>query len=230
MPAEGSVVAATAVIVIGGAPVDRRALAHLPSERLVLAADSGFDEATALGLTVDIVVGDLDSITAAGLVAAEQAGITVLRHPQDKDATDTELAIDVALERGATRLVALSGGTGPDDLRLDHDLGALLALAAPRLARCEVEAWWGPAHLRVLHGPGRVELVASPGSLVSLLPVHGPAIGVTTDGLRFPLAGETLGAGTSRGISNELLARRATVSLDGGALLVVRPQALGGPP
>jgi thiamine pyrophosphokinase len=224
------VVAATAVIVIGGAPVDRRALVHLPTASFVVAADSGFDQATALGLPVDVVVGDLDSISPEGLAAAERAGIAILRHRPDKDATDTELAIDVALERGATRLCGLSGGARPDDLRLDHDLGALLALAAPRLAGCEVEAWWGSAHLDVLHGPGTVDLVAPPGSLVSLLPVHGPAVGVTTTGLRFPLAGETLGAGTSRGISNELVAARATVVVDGGALLVVRPHALGGLP
>jgi thiamine pyrophosphokinase len=223
-------VAATAVIVIGGGPADRRVLAHLPAAHLVVAADSGFDVATALGLRVDVLVGDLDSISPAGLAAAERAGVAILRHPADKDATDTELAIDVALERGATHLIGLSGGTRPDELRLDHDLGALFALADPRLAGREVEAWWGRAHVHVLHGPGTVEVVALPGSLVSLLPVHGPAVGVTTAGLRFPLEDETLGPGTSRGISNEHTAPRATVTLDRGALLVIRPHALGGAP
>jgi thiamine pyrophosphokinase len=53
--------------------------------------------------------------------------------------------------------------------------------------------------------------------------VHGPALGVVTGGLLYPLAGEDLPPGTSRGVSNVLGADRATVSLTGGVLLAVQP-------
>jgi thiamine pyrophosphokinase len=53
--------------------------------------------------------------------------------------------------------------------------------------------------------------------------VHGPALGVVTGGLLYPLAGEDLPPGTSRGVSNVLAADRATVSLTGGVLLAVQP-------
>jgi thiamine pyrophosphokinase len=222
--------ARTAAIVIGGADLDRRVLAHLPPDRLVIAADSGFDIAVRAGLRVDVVVGDLDSISPDGLAAALDTGVTVDRHPVDKDATDTELAVAAAVQQGAERLIGLSGGPRADDVRLDHELAALLTFADPKLAGCDVEAWWGRAHIRFVHGPRTVEIVAAPGSLVSLLPVHGDAAGVRTAGLRYPLAGETLGGGTSRGISNEVVAEHATVTLDRGALLVVEPDALGGAP
>ena len=63
-------------------------------------------------------------------------------------------------------------------------------------------------------------LEGRPGELVTLLPVGGPAHGVRTEGLRFPLFGETLDPGTTRGVSNEIEGPVAKVSLAEGALLV----------
>jgi thiamine pyrophosphokinase len=223
-------VARAAVIVIGGGAPDPRVVGRVPVDALVIAADSGFDQAVALGLPVHHLVGDLDSISASGLARAEALGVRIARYPVEKDATDAELAIDTALDHGATHLIAISGGAGSDDVRFDHELAALLALAHPRLADRRVEAWWGRAHVRVVHGPGVTELVGPRGTIVSLLPVHGSARGVTTAGLRYPLDGETLDAGSSRGVSNELLHEPATARLDVGTLLVVEPFALGGPP
>jgi thiamine pyrophosphokinase len=212
-----------AVVVIGGDRPHAGAVAQLPPGALVVAADSGVDHALALGLHVDLVVGDLDSATPAAVAAAEAAGATVERHPREKDAIDTELAVDAALLRGATRVVLLAGGGD----RLDQLLAGLLLLAHPALAATEVEAWVGPAHVLVVRGPGEVRVHGEPGALVSLVPVHGPVTGVVSEGLRYPLHGEPLGAGTTRGISNELVGEQATVRLAGGALLVVLPHALG---
>jgi thiamine pyrophosphokinase len=225
MPAEGTV-ATSAVIAIGGEPFDARVLAVLPEERFTIAADSGLDHARRVGLGVDLVVGDLDSVSHDALASAERHGVPVERHPPDKDAVDTELAIAAALTRGFEHIVVLAGGGD----RLDHWLAGLLLLGDPRLADRQVEAWWGGAHVDVMFGPARIDLAGPAGQLVSLLPVHGRASGVTTAGLRFPLDGEDLPAGTSRGVSNELVGGPASVSLRAGTLLVVVPDALGGAP
>jgi len=239
-------VARTAVIVIGGGGIDPRVVAHLPADRMVIAADSGLDHAMELGLEVDLLVGDLDSVSESALAEAGARGTPVERHRPDKDATDTELALTAAVERGCTHLIGV-GGPRPDDSRLDHELGVLLAFAAPALADREVELWWGPAHVLVLHGPGTVPIDAPPGATVSLLPLHGPAIGITTTGLRYPLRAEPLTPGSGRGISNEVDAAgsgpgsagappargrpaRASVHLEAGTLLVIHPLALGGTP
>lgn len=216
----------TFVIVLGGSAPDPRAVALLPADRFVVAADSGLDHACDLGLAVDLVVGDLDSVSPAGLARAAAGGVAVERHPVDKDAIDAELALAAACQRGAEHVVVLTGGGD----RLDHLLAGLALLARPDLRGRRVEAWVGPAHLLALQGPAQAELSGHPGELVTLLPVHGSAHGIVTDGLRYPLHRETLDAGSSRGVSNALTGGLAHVAVEQGALLVIRPYALGGEP
>ena len=211
------------MVVSGGGPPDPGATVGLPAGALVVAADSGLDHARALGLTVDVVVGDLDSVSAPALEAAEAAGAVVERHPEAKDATDLELALDLAVARGARRIVVLGPATG----RLDHLLAGAVLLAAPRYADVEVEARLGPARLAVVR-PGRpAALTGRPGELVTLVPVHGTAVGVTTEGLLYPLRDEDLPPGTTRGVSNEMLGARAAVTLRAGTLVAVLPGATG---
>lgn len=210
----------TAIVIAGGEPVGpraRRLLELLPSADLVIAADSGLDQANAIGLDVDLVIGDFDSVTAEALDAAIRAGTTVERHPREKDAIDLELALDAARRAGAKRVMVVGGDGG----RLDLFAANLLLLASPAFADLDVEAVFGEARVHVVRG----ELVVTgrAGDRLSLLPVHGPASGVTTEGLRYPLAGEELPAGTSRGCSNELVGEIARITLERGTLLCVLP-------
>src|SRR5690348_11873254 len=105
MPAEGTMgppdprAARGALVFAGGdrpVPFDRSATATATSG-IVIAADSGLEHARALGVPVDLVVGDLDSVDPAVLDAAIADGVTVERHPAAKDATDLELALDAAV-------------------------------------------------------------------------------------------------------------------------------------
>lgn len=211
-----------AVIVSGGGPVAANVVGRLPRHRFVIAADSGLDQAIALGIDVDLIVGDLDSVTAGALHDAEQRGVTVERHPVDKDAIDTELAIDAALVRGFDHLVFVGSATG----RLDQLLAGALLVCSPRLATRRVEAWIGDAYLTPVHAAEPVVLERAVGTTVSLLPVSGDAIGVTTTGLRFPLENELLPSATTRGVSNVFATPTATVSLRAGLLIVVVPDDL----
>ncbi len=141
------------------------------------------------------------------------------RHPRAKDATDLELGLAAAVATGATRVVVVGGHGG----RLDHLLANALLLAAPPFADLVVEARMGQAWVTVAR-PGRTTTVTGfVGDVVSLLPVGGPATGVTTSGLAYPLTGGALAPGTTRGVSNELTAPAAVVTLEGGTLLVVKP-------
>ncbi len=211
-----------AVVVIGGDPPDARVARRLPPGAEVICADSGLDHAATLGLTPSVVVGDLDSVSPEALQRAISAGVPVIAHPTDKDATDTELALQLAVAHGHDHIVVVSGGGG----RLDHALGALVALTHVDLAPTGVlEAWIGPALVRVLHGPTTATVTAEPGATVSLVPLAGSARGVHTDGLRWPLVGEDLDAGTTRGLSNELTAPHATIRLADGVLAVIIPDA-----
>lgn len=207
----------TAVVVAGGDPGPAPLLPAPGEHTYVVAADAGLDRALALGLHVDVAVGDFDSVSVAGLAAAERAGCRSERHPCAKDATDLELALDAALAAGPERILVVGSEGG----RLDHLLSSLLLLADPRYAACEVDALLGGSRLHVLHRE-RV-LLGVPGEVVSLVAVHGPAEGVVTEGLVYPLRGETLSPGTSRGVSNVFAAAEARVALERGVLLAIRP-------
>lgn len=209
------------VIIGGGGPPSRAAADALPGGATVIAADSGLDHARALELEVDVAVGDMDSVDQTTLAAATRAGTRIQRHPEAKDATDLELAVDEALSRRPRRLVVV---TGAGD-RLDHTLAVVLLLAAPRLAGVTVEGWIGASHLTVVRQRGALQ--GAPGDLVTLLPVHGPATGVTTHGLLYPLDDEDIDPGSSRGVSNELSAPHATVQLRAGVVVAVQPGAAG---
>jgi len=212
---EGSV----ALVFTGGEPVDSAVAALLPDARVaVIAADSGVERALALGRRVDLVVGDFDSADPAAVEAAVAGGAEIRRYPTDKDQSDLELALHAARAGGAKRVLVVGGSGG----RLDHFLANALLLASPSFADLDIEALVGDARITVIHREAR--LSGAPGDLCSLLAVGGPARGVQTIGLRFPLAGEELLPGSTRGVSNEFTEPIATVSLERGTLLAVQPQ------
>jgi thiamine pyrophosphokinase len=205
------------VVVSGGAPPRPDTALTVPLGAPVIAADGGLEHARALGLDVKTVVGDFDSVSREALAAAEADGVRLVRHPAEKDATDLELALDEALGLSPERILVLAGERG----RLDHFLATLLLLGSSRYADVQVDAEIGAAHVHVIRGER--DLDGEPGELVTLLALHGAASGVRTDGLVYPLAGETLEPGSSRGVSNVLAGDTARIRIEHGVVLVVRP-------
>ncbi len=199
----------------GSLPDPQAARRLVRSGDLILAADGGSRHALALGLMPAVVIGDLDSLSPADRRRLESAGARLIVHPRDKDQTDLELALDFALRQGCTAVVILAALGG----RLDQTLANLALLTAPRFAALDIRLDDGLEEAFFVRGRGCIQ--GRRGDLVSLLPWGGPAAGVVTEGLRWPLRGETLRPEQTRGISNELLAERAAVSLETGLLLVV---------
>ena len=206
-----------AVVVAHGDPHPDDAV-HLGDADLVIAADGGAIWLDELGRRPDRLVGDLDSVDASLVERLEAAGTRVDRHPAAKDESDTELAIRCALDAGADEIVLVAAMSGA---RLDHELANVLLLAHPALRGRDVRIVRGPISLRVLHGGERLALDGGVGDTVTLLALGADASGVTTGGLRYPLRGEALGVGASRGVSNEVVEPPASVALEHGTLLVV---------
>jgi thiamine pyrophosphokinase len=190
---------------------------------LVIAADGGLARARAVGLEPALLVGDLDSLPAAAVPGPDEE-LEVMRAPVDKDESDTELALLEAVHRRATRVTVLGALGGP---RLDHALANLWLLAHPALAGTEVVLLDIGARVGLLTAPGpegaavRRELPGLVGATISLLPVGGDALGITTHGLRYPLRDEPLRTGPARGLSNVRITDGAAVTLREGRLLVV---------
>jgi thiamine pyrophosphokinase len=178
--------------------------------------------AVALGWPVHVLVGDLDSVPAALVEQLAAGGTEVVRHPRAKDHTDLALALALAVEAGASRVTVVGGHGG----RLDHLLANVLLLGSDELAAVDVDARMGPSRLTVVRRER--ELWGVPGEVVSLVALGAGAVGVTTSGLLFGLHDATLAAGTSQGVSNEMTAERATVSVRSGVLAAIQPGERGG--
>ncbi len=199
----------------GNLPDLERARSLLHPDDTILCADGGTHHALALGLQPDLIIGDMDSLTRPEWESLERAGVPIELFPHEKDETDLELALGRALERGATSLLII-GALG---LRLDQTLANLALLSDPRLAGLDARLDDGVEEAVFCRTQVQVEGVK--GDTVSLIPWGGPALDVQTEGLHWLLRGETLHPDKTRGISNQMLAATARVSLGSGLLLVV---------
>lgn len=208
----------TAVVVAAGDRISPAVLDELPREVWVVAADGGLDNARRIGLHVDLLVGDLDSVGDAALDAHTGP---VERHPEDKDRTDLELALAAVAERPNIDRIVVLGGRGG---RIDHLLANAAVLTAPHLANCDIE--WIADGMRTTVVRTHASLHGTPGELVSLLAVGGPAEGIHTRGLRWELSGGRLEPWSARGVSNRFTTPVASVRVASGVLMAIQPQAI----
>lgn len=175
----------------------------------VVAADGGADTARKSGLTPDVIIGDLDSVSPISRRQFPQAQWIQVADP---NTTDLQKALDFLLAQKC-RSCTLAGFTGG---RLDFTLGNALALYpyAARLKLCLVGRGW-----KIYPVCKRQTFAVRPGARVSLLPLV-LCSGVTLTGLKYPLRNARLPLGTTRTLSNEAARANFTVSLVRGTLLV----------
>lgn len=200
---------------IGDAAQARRRLEALRGAT-VIAANGGSHHARPLGLNPDLVIGDLDSLAPRLRRELDAAGARIEEAPARKDETDLELALLEAVRRGADAITLIGAACG----RLDHMLANFYLLAMPDLRGLNVRAVSGSQALW-LAWPGEHVLHGAPGDLISLIPVTPEASDIVTEGLEYPLRGETLHVGAARGVSNVMLGASARFTLGGGLLFVV---------
>lgn len=191
----------------------------LQSTALLIAADGGGDALFKVGQVPHLIVGDLDSITPAALAALIRGGSEVRRFRTDKDETDLELALLAAVERGATHIDILGALGG----RWDQTLSNVALLALPELHDCHVRLLDRGQEAFLVHGYANIS--GTVGDTVSLIPLGGSALGITTRGLHYPLTDATLRFEHSRGVSNVIDSLPAEVTLRAGMLLIVRQGA-----
>ena len=200
-------------LVLGNGEPPSRSLLHeyLADDMLLLCADGGADIAQGYGLTPDYIVGDLDSFSGetTGHIAADK----LIRVDADNTGTDIQKVLRHAVELGVNEAVLL-GFTGK---RTDHLLWNLSVL----------KAFAGKIDLRLIDEycdmrliDRRIRFRAALGQKISLCPLNGPAVGVTTSGLLFPLDNESLIPGVRDGISNEAIADTVEIQVERGDLLL----------
>ncbi|MCK5793594.1 MAG: thiamine diphosphokinase [Anaerolineales bacterium] len=189
---------------------------NIQESDLVIAADGGSQHCQFLGIHPGILIGDLDSTDPELVEKWREEGVEIIQHPEDKDQTDLELALMLAQDRGARKIV-VHGAVGG---RLDMTFGNLSLLAHP-LLKTPTTLVNGAEEVHLLHAGEMLTLVGEPGEVISLLPIQPGNSNVSTRGLKYTLKNEPLEFGFSRGISNQLIGKRATVHLESGLLAVI---------
>lgn len=205
------------VIICGGIIKDYEKIKkYVQGAELVLCVDSGARHCRMLKVVPDFLIGDFDSISKEDFEALVEAGVEVIRYPAEKDMTDTEIAVQIASERGSSRIILL-GAVGS---RLDHSLSNLFMLK--RMADLNIEGMIANEHNEIMLINKSITLEREEGVFISLLPLGGSAKGVTTQGLYYPLTDATLEVGSSWGISNRFVEKTATVTVKEGHLLIIK--------
>ncbi len=203
------------VIANGHVGNSEASLAQTWPHDLVICADGGAQHALALGLTPDVVIGDLDSLDGNLQARLEGEGCQVLVHPTRKDETDLELALRYAVDHGVDEILILGALGG----RIDQTLANILLLALPELEGIKTRIVAGDQEMFLIRGQALIE--GQVGDTVSLLSIASDVTGITTEGLEYPLQHGILKLGPALGVSNVLTAPVARVQVERGLLLCV---------
>ncbi len=208
----------TVIIANGECPTSRVVQSWLRAGDRLICADGGARHALALGLRPALVVGDLDSLDEIAQAQLRALGARFVVYPSAKDETDLELALLLAVQEGATEIVVMGGFGG----RLDQTIANVLLLTLPQLESVSARLVDGSQQAFLVRA--EAEIQGQPGDTLSLIPLGGDAQ-VCTEGLLYPLRGETLLFGPARGVSNVLTAPLARISLRQGMVLAIHTSA-----
>ncbi len=178
---------------------------------LVIAADSGYTNAKKMGAKIDLLVGDFDSMKDIPEDARE-----IFRVPAEKNATDTQLAVELALGRGADEIIIVGSTSG----RFDH--------AASLLAILE-DLWDKRIPAIVVNGHNRVRFLRNSGVIIlrsqykyfSVVALDEKVKGVSIDGAKYPLKNKEILRRNQFAISNEIVKNCALITVKKGAVYVV---------
>ena len=181
----------------------------------VVAVDGGYAHLEAISCVPDLVIGDFDSL---GYIPDD---MNVIVHPSHKNASDLELALDYLEDAGYVKAV-IYGALGG---RLDHSVANLQMCTRFAERGMDVELVGVDSTVKILVGPDCFELPLLNEGTVSVFSAIEESWGVTETGMEYPLDDATLTNRTTLGLSNELVGRPASVSVDAGTLYVFYPSA-----
>jgi len=207
------------VFVICGGPIGDMTFLQTERERHrpvgLICADGGARHLHALGLTPDLIVGDMDSLNGELQRIFVEQGSRILRYPEAKDETDSRLALEMACMMTPDE-IRIYGALGA---RIDHTLAniTLLAAADRGIETRLLDEW---CEIFLVRQTAVIE--GEIGQTVSLLAFGADVTGVTLAGFEYPLINATITPARPIGVSNRLTAAQGIISVESGNLLVIR--------
>lgn len=204
------------VILSGGNPPKKQILAeHADDADMLIGVDGAADVLDVHGIVPGVLIGDFDTAEEKSVASLKAQGAKVIRLQPRKNETDTEAAVDYALENGATKIVLL-GALGS---RIDHALSNIMMLV--RAHRAGVPAILLDDYNELQVANTTFKLHGNPGQCISILPLTAD-LTVSAQGLEYPLDELVLPFGSSRGISNVMKSNTAILKISGGYALIVK--------
>lgn len=183
---------------------------------VVYCCDGAAEFAKQAEIKIDILLGDMDSISVDTLKFFENSNIEIIKLPTEKDATDTQFAADLAAQKGANEIIFL-GAVGS---RIDHSLGNMHILE--RLFKIGISAKLiDDNNIIYIIGEGRNEILGEKGKEVSILSVKGSVFINSTEGLYYPIKDRALFLEEPLGISNVFLSDKAYVDVKSGEAFIL---------
>jgi thiamine pyrophosphokinase len=176
---------------------------------LLIAADGGAKHLAAMNLKPHVIIGDMDSLTEDPW--QNDKSIRRIRFPQEKDRSDTELAIEWAFAQGSTHVLLLAGTGG----RFDHVLGhcALLVKYPGRLAMRD-----SGFIVQAVTAGQRVTIRVFIQALISLIPLA-EHTRIKTAGMQYALNDATLDYAT-HGLSNMAVDKECSIMVSQGVIML----------
>ena len=183
---------------------------------MVIAADAGYLNAKRLGFSVDVLVGDFDSLGKENI----PEGVEVVELPAEKDVTDTQVALDVAIKSGTRQIIIIGGLDG----RLDHTLSNMAILR--ELSALHIYAYItdGQNRVRYINGGSEI-IIRSRFKYFSLIADDKAVKGVCIEGAKYPLKNAKLERSRQFAVSNEIVGNCALISVKRGGLFIVESDA-----
>jgi thiamine pyrophosphokinase len=205
-----------ALVFCGGVIEDYEAIKPFLKGELILCADGGAKHLRKLAIKPDWLLGDFDSIDGEDLEEFREKDVNILQYHRKKDYTDGEIGVEKALELGAKEIF-IFGATGG---RMDHTLGNVYLLEKILDQGAHGTIITGKDEIRCTRA--QLSIKGSLGDYLSLLPLDPEVEGIFTTGLEYPLKGESLFRGSTRGLSNTFVEREAKITVKNGTLLVIK--------
>lgn len=206
------------ILIISGGHIDEDFLGRLVSENaysMIIAADRGLLAADLRDIRPDYIVGDFDSVPSGLLEKYKQMSTPVRTFPTEKDKTDTQIALELALMHNPS-VIDIAGGTGS---RLDHVLANINLLLLPMQLGIKACILDSNNRIYLSDKSFTIDRSSQYGRFVSLLPFTPEVTGLSLKGFKYPLNKITMTAGSSLGISNEIIEDKAYVEFISGILI-----------
>lgn len=206
-------------LIVSGGNIDILFLEDILKEKYdyIIAVDKGIEALHELNIKPNYIVGDFDSVNKKIIDIYRNENIPIQEHNPEKDYTDTELGIKLAISLKATK-ISIVGGIGT---RLDHTLANIHILkhCLDNNIACEILDTHNKVYL--INCNVQIEKSKAFGKYISLIPLTTEVSGITLRGFKYPLKDYTLTIGRSLGISNEIEDEYADIVLKEGILIVI---------